>query len=86
MAAGGVIAAPGILALTEMTQRLDVDYDNATYLAERWKRWKQPAYGPTVRTAERCAWWRAGRSTQEPLTGTVSVIRSVVAGWSMSCR
>jgi len=56
MAAGGVIAAPGILALTEMTQRLDVDYDNATYLAERWKRWKQPAYGPTVRTAERCAW------------------------------
>ncbi len=31
----GVIAAPGILALTEMTQRLDVDHENATYLAQQ---------------------------------------------------
>jgi threonine aldolase len=31
----GVIAAPGILALTEMTQRLDVDHGNAAYLAEQ---------------------------------------------------
>lgn len=30
----GVIAAPGILALTEMTRRLDVDHANALYLAE----------------------------------------------------
>ena len=29
------ISTPDILALTEMTQRLDVDHDNATYLAQQ---------------------------------------------------
>lgn len=31
----GGISTPGILALTEMTQRLDVDHDNARYLAQQ---------------------------------------------------
>ena len=31
----GRISTPGILALTEVTQRLDVDHDNATYLAQQ---------------------------------------------------
>ncbi len=31
----GVLAAPGILALTDMTRRLDEDHANARYLAER---------------------------------------------------
>lgn len=35
MRQAGVIAAPGIIALKEMTKRLDVDHDNAKYLAEK---------------------------------------------------
>ncbi|WP_447785355.1 hypothetical protein [Stenotrophomonas bentonitica] len=31
----GGISTPGILAITEMTQRLDVDHDNARYLAQQ---------------------------------------------------
>ncbi|WP_459129038.1 low-specificity L-threonine aldolase [Guggenheimella bovis] len=33
----GILAAPGIIALKEMTGRLDEDHENAKYLAERLK-------------------------------------------------
>jgi threonine aldolase len=34
---GGVLAAPGIISLTNMVSRLDEDHENATYLANRLK-------------------------------------------------